>query len=236
MCYTYLIKCTINNKFYYGVRWGNKLPPSQDLWIKYFTSSKIVKKLIQDYGKESFIFEIRKTFKTKTEAISWEETVLRRLKVLKNSNVWLNKCISKAIRYDIHPKTGKPLSTETRNKISKSNLGKSKFTNDQKILMSLNRKGPLHWNHGNTWSNEVKQKNSNSNKNNWLELKKDPKAMQLHKEKSIAKSVKTWLLENPVGNQFIITNLNEFCRNNNLYASNLHAKGHCKGYKLIQRL
>jgi hypothetical protein len=163
MCYTYLIKCTINNKFYYGVRWGNKVPPSEDLWVKYFTSSKVIKNLINRYGKDAFLFEVRKVFTTKQEAIAWEETVLRRLKVLKSSDIWLNKCISKAIRYDIHPRKGVVVSEETRQKISKSNTGKSKFTEEDKRNMSINRSGSKHWNYGNKWSEETKIKMKLSN-------------------------------------------------------------------------
>jgi len=163
MCYTYLIKCTINNKFYYGVRWGNKVPPSEDLWIKYFTSSKVIKNLINQYGKDAFLFEVRKIFTTKQEAITWEETVLRRLKVLKSSDTWLNKCISKAIRYDVHPRKGVKVSEETKEKISKSNKGKPKFTEKDKLNMSINRTGSKHWNYGNKWSEESKNKNKLSN-------------------------------------------------------------------------
>jgi len=163
MCYTYLIKCTINNKFYYGVRWGNKVPPSEDLWVKYFTSSKVIKNLINQYGKEAFLFEVRKVFTTKQEAIAWEETVLRRLRVLKSSDIWLNKCISKAIRYDIHPRKGAIVSEETKKKISNSNKGKPKFTEEHKLIMSKNRSGSKHWNYGNTWSEESKNKNKLSN-------------------------------------------------------------------------
>jgi hypothetical protein len=163
MCYTYLIKCTINNKFYYGVRWGNKVLPSEDLWIKYFTSSKVIKNLINQYGKDAFLFEVRKVFITKQEAITWEETVLRRLKVLKSPDTWLNKCISKAIRYDIHPRKGVIVSEDTKEKISKSNKGKPKFTEEDKLKMSINRSGSKHWNYGKKWSEESKNKNKLSN-------------------------------------------------------------------------
>lgn len=163
MCYTYLVKCTINNKFYYGVRWGNKVSPSEDLWFKYFTSSKVIKNLINQYGKEAFLFEVRKVFTTKQEAIAWEETVLRRLKVLKSPDTWLNKCISKAIRYDIHPRKGLIVSEDTKEKISKSNKGKPKFTEEDKLKMSINRTGSKHWNYGNKWSEESKNKNKLSN-------------------------------------------------------------------------
>ena len=35
---------------------------------------------IKRYGKKSFMFEIRKTFKTIEQAINWEHNVLRRMK------------------------------------------------------------------------------------------------------------------------------------------------------------
>ena len=61
--FTYLIKHIPTNKYYYGVRFRKNCNPN-DLWTKYFTSSKKVKLLIKKYGKKSFIFEIRKIFKT----------------------------------------------------------------------------------------------------------------------------------------------------------------------------
>lgn len=236
MCYTYLIKCTVNNKFYYGVRWANKFPPSEDLWVKYFTSSKIVKSLIKEYGKEAFIFEIRKVFAKKNEAIAWEEKVLRRLNVLKLPDIWLNKCVSKAIRYDIHPRKNVKLEQDTKDKISKSNKGKPKWTKEQKLFMSINRSKDKHWNYGKNWSEEVKLKSSITNKKNWDIIKQDPKAMKLHIKKSTLKNVKTWLLENQNGEQIVVVNLNKFCLDNNLHASNLNAKGYSKGFKLIKCL
>lgn len=59
--YVYLIKNKITNQFYYGSRAGNvrlKKLPIDDLWVIYFTSSKKVKSLIEQYGKESFEIEI----------------------------------------------------------------------------------------------------------------------------------------------------------------------------------
>lgn len=80
MQYTYLLKHIPTNTFYYGVQYGKKSNPI-NFWIRYFTSSKYVHKLIEEYGKESFTYEIRKTFNTTEQAQNWEKKVLRRLKV-----------------------------------------------------------------------------------------------------------------------------------------------------------
>lgn len=80
MAYTYLIRHIPTNTFYYGVKYGKQSDPT-DFWVRYFTSSKKVSALIDEYGKESFVYEIRKTFDTAESAIRWEKTVLRRMKV-----------------------------------------------------------------------------------------------------------------------------------------------------------
>jgi hypothetical protein len=92
--YTYIIKCIPENCFYYGVRYAKNCSPS-DFWKTYFTSSKTVKEKIKLYGKESFIFEIRKVFSTKEQAILWETKVLTRLQVLKRNDFY-NKTTNKA--------------------------------------------------------------------------------------------------------------------------------------------
>lgn len=76
--YTYRIRFIPTGEYYYGVRYAKDCHPS-DLWIRYFTSCTKVKKLIREYGKESFTYEIRKTFTNKEQAIAWEEKVTRRV-------------------------------------------------------------------------------------------------------------------------------------------------------------
>lgn len=230
IAYTYLVKCKVNNTFYYGVRWGNKVIPDKDLWIKYFTSSKYVKSLINIYGKDSFEYEVRKTFNTKEEAILWEETVLKRLKVLHQPNLWLNKTISKVIRYIEHPLKNKSLSQETKDKIGISNKGKTR-SQSFKQLKSQQTSGKNHWNYGKTTNESAKQKNKITNQNTWEEKLKDPNFLNKHIEKSI--HVKQWELITPTGEKKSIINLNKFCKDNNLHASNLIGKGRCKGWKLI---
>jgi len=93
--FTYLIKHIPTNKYYYGVRFKKSCHPN-DLWTKYFTSSKKVKGLIKKYGKKSFIFEIRKIFKTPQEALNWEHKVLKRMKVIYR-NDFLNLTDNKSV-------------------------------------------------------------------------------------------------------------------------------------------
>jgi len=222
MCYTYLIKCTINNKFYYGVRWGNKVPPSEDLWVKYFTSSKVIKNLINQYGKEAFLFEVRKVFTTKQEAIAWEETVLRRLKVLKSPNIWLNKCVSRAIRYNIHPRKGVVTSNEIKAKISSSLKG-YKHSEQTKALWSMQRKG----------------KKINCGKRPHVTLQNKNRSLE-QKEKfqqgCIKAHAKTYKLLSPDKKEHIITNLASFSRDNNFDNSALLKHNKSKGWILLERL
>jgi hypothetical protein len=105
--YTYLIKHIPSGMVYYGVRWKNiklKLTPEQDFWKHYFTRSKLVANLIEDTGKDSFVFEVRKTFDTVQQARDWETKVLRRMKVLTKPDVWLNRTDNTAILNIIHPR------------------------------------------------------------------------------------------------------------------------------------
>jgi len=91
--FTYHIYHPSTNKHYYGARWKPGCTPN-DLWTTYFTSSKKVHKLIKEYGKESFVVEIRKTFDDKKSCLEWEQNVLKKLKVKRNDN-WLNVAIGK---------------------------------------------------------------------------------------------------------------------------------------------
>jgi hypothetical protein len=93
--FTYLVKHIPTNRYYYGVKFKKGCHPN-DLWTKYFTSSKKVKGLIRKYGKKSFKFEIRKTFKTAKQAMAWEFKVLRRMKVVERKD-FLNQSDNKRI-------------------------------------------------------------------------------------------------------------------------------------------
>lgn len=87
--YTYRITHLPSGKHYYGSRYAKNCHPD-DLWVKYFTSSKTVKKLIEQDGKDAFFVEVRKVFNDKKSCVEWERKVLVRLGVPRNDN-WLNK-------------------------------------------------------------------------------------------------------------------------------------------------
>lgn len=159
--YTYFLYHKPTGKKYYGVRWAKNCSPD-DLWVTYFTSSKYVKMLIEQYGKESFDFEIRKTFSDVDSAISWEKKVLIRMNVLNNDS-WLNKNISGSIKNDIHPLLDKHHTDETKKKISNSKIGKSVHDEKSRKEMSDMRSGDKHWNYGKKWDDETKEKNRQSN-------------------------------------------------------------------------
>lgn len=80
--YTYLIGWSSLNKYYYGRRTTKKCNPSE-LWIKYFTSSKIVKRFRIDHG-EPDIIQIRQTFCNPKDCSEWECKVLERINAQHN--------------------------------------------------------------------------------------------------------------------------------------------------------
>lgn len=76
-------------RHYYGIRYRKGCHPS-DLWTKYFSSSKKVHELIEDYGRDSFEFEVRRTFETGKEALEWEEKFLTRIDAAGRED-WINE-------------------------------------------------------------------------------------------------------------------------------------------------
>ena len=143
--YTYFLLHRPTGLKYYGAKYSKNADPTK-LWVNYFSSSKKVKKLIQEYGKDSFDFEIRKTFKTKEETLLWEQSVLKRLKVDERKD-WLNVHIYGGrwfvnIRTAEHKKHKQhpPISEETKKKISESRMG-IQFSEEHKKNLSLGQTG-----------------------------------------------------------------------------------------------
>lgn len=119
--YTYLIGWSELRKYYYGVRYAKGCNPN-DLWKTYFTSSRLVKELRNDYG-EPDIVQIRKIFNCEDKARIWEHTVLKRMNVIKRED-FLNQTDNKAIRLsETHYK--KMFTKEVRSKMSAAKKGKS---------------------------------------------------------------------------------------------------------------
>lgn len=87
--YTYLIGWSSLDKWYYGRRTSKGCHPN-DLWVKYFTSSKYVKEFRITHG-EPDIVEIRKVFNDIPSCCEWEDKVLVRLHVGFDNEKYLNK-------------------------------------------------------------------------------------------------------------------------------------------------
>lgn len=104
--YTYLLKWTSTGMKYYGVRYAKGCTPT-DLWVKYFTSSDLVKEYVESHGNPDII-QIRKVFDTADSARKWEERVLKKLGVVSRNdylNATDNICFSVRSGPD-HPRYG----------------------------------------------------------------------------------------------------------------------------------
>lgn len=93
LSYFYIIKFSITGQYYAGSRYTKKLSETNiknDLWYRYFTSSKIVKMLIKKFGKDAFVIKKIKVFYTKDGAKEYESRFLRKIDA-KNSPKMLNQ-------------------------------------------------------------------------------------------------------------------------------------------------
>jgi hypothetical protein len=88
--YTYLL-CfthpqTLERKFYYGVQYAQGCNPT-DFFVSYYTHSTHVRRLLSEFGKECFTWEIRKVFlNNPKKAHEWEQRVLHRLRAPSRSD------------------------------------------------------------------------------------------------------------------------------------------------------
>ncbi len=142
--YTYRVGWSKLDKYYYGCRTSNKWPPEEDLWKRYFTSSKRVKQLRLEHG-EPDVIEIRRTFDDRDKAARWELRVLQALKVTKNDR-YLNQKICKVVT----------MSAEGRANISKAKRG-SKMNEKQRAAMNALGKS---W----SWAPGLKERNKGKEK------------------------------------------------------------------------
>jgi hypothetical protein len=264
MAYTYLIHHIPTNLKYYGVRYSLKAKP-EDLWKTYFTSSKKVKELIDEHGKESFIVEIRKLFDNPKDAFIWEQKVLRRLKVHKNKNWINNSCggnyycslyktethkqnISKAL-------TGKERSKEHCENLSKAMLGKDTQNWRGENNPSIVHKGKdTHsaknnkYFKGKTHTDETKKKMSENNimkrdryaasKVRWNEDKRKLHSKEMSENNHNAK---TWkIIEEVTGNIFEVKNLKNWCNMMNInytsFCRNRKREKYYSGFMIIDTL
>jgi hypothetical protein len=134
--YVYFIKHTPTGKFYYGARYKHiekNLFPKDDFWKEYFTSSKKIKELREEFGDNSFEYKIIfESFDSK-EIFNFEQTIIR-------ENINDPLCLN--MRYfDIEKSNrifsvfGKTLSTKGK---SKSEVTKQKMRKPKSLLHKQN--------------------------------------------------------------------------------------------------
>ena len=87
--YTYTIQHLPTKKIYYGVRKSTTI----DIGTTYFSSSKLLKQMLQSEPKENFEFKVRKKFLSYEEARLHETKVLSRIKAVANP-MMLNQAVS----------------------------------------------------------------------------------------------------------------------------------------------
>jgi|LakMenEpi03Aug12_release.lakeMendotaPanAssembly.Ray.scaffolds.fasta_scaffold07873_2 hypothetical protein len=153
--FTYCITFTITGQKYYGVRYAKNCHPMQ-LWTTYFTSSVTIKNLIILYGKDVFLYEIRKTFSSAADARNYEHKFLSKINAAKNPK-WLNSsngsgkfhCTPESSAKAGFKHRGRTISVETREKIRNSSKGRQNVrkgkcgvvSNETKLKISASSKG-----------------------------------------------------------------------------------------------
>ena len=164
--YVYLIRHISSGKFYAGSRTSKTCHPS-DFWVSYFTSSKYIKQIISNEGKDSF--EILEIIPRPNDALEYETKLLTSVNAEK-SDKWINRT-NGHIKFSSYGRTW-TLSDEAKAKISKANLGKI-VSDETRLKMSISTKN---------MSNETKLKLSIAGKNASVELR----AKRSHAAKNIS--------------------------------------------------
>jgi hypothetical protein len=150
--YTYLIGWRHLKKYYYGVRFSKNSDP-KELWVDYFTSSKYVLDLYNEYGNPDVI-EIRRIFESSDKARKWENKVLKRIGAVKR-----NDFINKTDNFSIST-------------LCSSREGDKWINNGHKEkLLSLNEKMPQGWVLGRIPHGRKPSKNFTHNKPHTKETK-----------------------------------------------------------------
>lgn len=136
--YVYKITSRTTGQFYIGYRYRNQtlgVEPKDDLWARYFTSSKYVKELIKENGKQDFVFEI--LFESLDSLKCWE---LEQDLISQNWNNELilnRKYMDKTTRVEFHRRLA-VVSDETRKKMSMAGKGRKKTMEHREKIRESN--------------------------------------------------------------------------------------------------
>jgi hypothetical protein len=145
--YVYLITFLPTGQLYIGSRKSKN--PSDDLFKQYFTSSKVIKSLLDTHGIESFKYEVLNEFESYKDAVEFERSLHIKNDVVNDPN-FLNRSIAGERFFTRGPRSeetkekirkkltgrpnprkglkGKPCSEEKKKKLSLANIGKFSST------------------------------------------------------------------------------------------------------------
>ena len=232
----------VNGKSYIGQTiqslYKRKIKHISDAILKKETNSKF-HNAIRKYGRENFDWEILK--KCIIDDIDREE--IKFIGKFGTINSGYNIAMGgKVLRGKNNPQYGKPLSIDTKAKLSEALSGSNNpmygKTHSMRVrkLISMSRKkyrGKLHPRYGKPGYFAGKKRPEMAGKNNPFYGKK---RSEEDRAKIAAGKSTQWLVWYPDGTKEIIKNLDKFCRENKLSSSHLYqiAKGkrnNHKGYK-----
>lgn len=215
--YVYKLTHKETGQFYFGVRHANKVPSSEDLGTKYFSSSKYVKII----GFENFNCQILAEFFSKEDALEFESLLIndswRQINSL-NKNVggkkFYNHTITDETRMKIrNARTNSKLPDDVKYKISKALTGKTKSANHCKSISLATRGKPK--------SDIAKHKMSVAKRGKPIVRPNFKFSAESRNKMSNSQSLTYVLYDNINGTETIITNLVQFCNANNLSINSL---------------
>lgn len=111
-----------NGEFYYGCRYSQDCSP-EDLWASYFTSSDVVKGLIEEHGTQYFTTKIVFECETPDQALHLERNLIARTHKRPGC---LNQFLCRKDGTPVHFGTYGNHTEETKMKISVSNKGRKR--------------------------------------------------------------------------------------------------------------
>jgi len=152
--YTYIIIYNRTGEFYIGSRSANRTQALDDLWCRYFTSSKLINERIKSEGTDCFTAQVIDEFETPEEAFVAEQLMI-------SERISNPLCLNKT--YQINGKqaflttgTKREHSTETRAKISstlKAGAHRTYERTDEHLaVLAANGKQSGGWNKGKTYT------------------------------------------------------------------------------------
>jgi hypothetical protein len=149
--YTYFVKHLPTGMKYYGSKYGKDADPTK-FWIEggYYTSSRKVKLLIEQYGVESFECRVTRVFETAEQALAHEYKFIEKVGAVKKAD-WLNENNGGEKFYNVGPdseetrlkKSAMVRTPESNAKRSAALKGRPKHKNFGKILSEAQKNRPL---------------------------------------------------------------------------------------------